>query len=243
MMRRVAIACLAMFLAAMAAPARAGLVLYAQDTTLSSGGSGYLNIYLAGLPTDTFDTYSVTLSITPKAGTTGTVIFAPNGSAPDPANAAMGQQPYNYLFAASYIFSGDTLNGIAGVNGGIPALTSMSITDSSLSGSEYAAFSSNAPTLANPGTLLASLLIDAVTTNPGDQYSVGLVSASFTSNTAPVGAPTLGSTANFSGLIAISSVPEPASIVSSMTALLILAGLKVVRRRRTAVEGSGSTAR
>lgn len=75
MMRRIAIGCFALLLAGMAAPARAELVIYAQDTTVNSGGYGYLNIYLAGEPTDLFDTYQVTLSITPISPAVGTVVF------------------------------------------------------------------------------------------------------------------------------------------------------------------------
>ena len=52
---------------------------------------------------------------------------------------------------------------------------------------------------------------------------------------------TLGSTPNFTGTISISpaSVPEPGSIVSGMTALLILVGLSGVRRPRQS--GNAST--
>jgi hypothetical protein len=235
MMRRIAIACFAMFLAGMAAPARADLVIYAQDNSLvPSGGYSYLNIYLAG--SDSFDNYTVTLSITAKMGTLGTLVFAPNGSAPDPNNAFSSQQPYNYLSAGDYIFSGDSTDGIAGVNGGAPSPsgTSMTITDESLSGSEYTPMSDSPPTMADPGTLLASVLIYAITTNPGDQYQVGLVSASFTNMGSPVGSPTLGSTTGFTGLLGVtnSSVPEPASIVSGMTALVILVGFEGGRRLR-----------
>ncbi len=80
MMRRVAIGYLALLLAVMAAPARAELVIYAQETTVNPGGYGYLNVYLAGAPTDQFDNYQVTLSITRMGGAAGTVVFAPNGT-------------------------------------------------------------------------------------------------------------------------------------------------------------------
>lgn len=250
MMRRIAIGCLAVLLAGMAAPARAELVIYAQDTTVNSGGYGYLNIYLAGEPTDLFDTYQVTLSITPMSPAVGTVVFAPVGAAPNPTNAASGEQPFSYLYpsgstASNYIFANDSLDSTAGVNGGLQpsgyASTYFTITDLSLSGSEYAPSSTGAPTLADPGTLLASLLIQAVSTSPLEQYSVNLVSNGsggigdtfFTNSGNSVGySPTLGSAPNFSGTITISSVPEPAPLVTGMTALLILASVHGVRRLR-----------
>ena len=121
------------------------------------------------------------------------------------------------------------------------ASTYFTINDSSLSGSEYAPPSDNAPTLANPGTLLASLLIQAVLTNPGEQYSVGLVfngsggngDTFFTNNDTAVGYDSsLGTATGFGGTISISAVPEPASIISGLTALLLLAGFHGVRRLR-----------
>ena len=153
MMRRVAIGFLAMSLAGIAGQARAGLVIYVQDTPVNSGGYADLNVYLAGAPTDQFDTYQVTLSITPIGGATGTVVFAPNGAAPNPSNAASGEQPYSYLFppgstASNYIFPNDSLDSAAGVNGGNYPVgynsTYFTITDSSLSGSEYAPSSNGA---------------------------------------------------------------------------------------------------
>jgi hypothetical protein len=243
MTRRIAIVCLALVLAGISFEARAELVIYAQDTSLNSGGYGLLNIYLSGTPVDAFDTYQVTLSITPNPGSSGTVIFAPNGAAPDPANAASGEQPYNYLAASNYLFSGDSLDGIAGVNGGgYPsgyAYTYFSVTDMSLSGSEYESSSDNPPTSSSPGTLLASVLVYAESTNPGDTYSVNLVynnsggygDTFFTNNGTDVSySPSLGSSSGFTGTISISSVPEPASVVSGLTGLVLIAGFRRVRR-------------
>jgi hypothetical protein len=237
-----------MLLATMAAPARAGLVIYAQDTTVSSGGNGYLNIYLAGAPSDQFDTYQVTLSITPIGSAAGIVDFAPNGLAPDPANAASGEQPYNYLLppgsaAPNYIFGNDSLASSLGINAGQQPSGSASsffaILDLSLSRSEHAPSSDSPPTLATPGTLLASLLIQTVATSPGDQYSVNLVfnnsggngDTFFTNSGSDVAyQSTLGTAPGFSGTITIASVPEPAAIVSGMTALVLVAGFQLVRR-------------
>ncbi len=245
MMRRIAIGCLAMFLSSLVAPAQAGLVVYVQDTSIQSGQYGLMNIYLGSTnpATDAFDTYTVNLQITPVINTGGSLYFAANGSAPSPGNEALGLQPYNYLSAGNYIFSGDSTDGIAGVNGGSPPTGAPSpgptfiINDGSLSGSEYV------PPGNTPGTwvLLASLLLDGLSTNTGETYAVSVVTSfpsgpttAFTNNGTPVNDSQDTSLAGFSGTITIgtASVPEPASIISGMAACLILAGVHGARRVR-----------
>ncbi len=172
-----------MALAGLAAPARAGLVIYIQDATVPVGGYGLVNIYLGSTSpsTDAFDNYNVNLQITPVINTGGSLLFAANGAAPSPGNEALGLQPYNYLTAPNYIFSGDSLDGIAGVNGGLPPVgapspgATFSITDQSLSGSEYV------PPGNTPGTevLLASLLLDGLSTNAGETYAVSVVALGY----------------------------------------------------------------
>lgn len=82
------------------------------------------------------------------------------GAAPDPTNAASGEQPFSSLYpsgstASNYIFANDSLDSTVGVNGGLQpsgyASTYFTITELSLSGSEYAPSSTGAPTLADPG--------------------------------------------------------------------------------------------
>lgn len=262
-MRRLTIGFLAVLLTGIASPARAELVIYAQDTTLTPGGSGYLNVYLSGAPTDLFDTYQVTLTI----GGGGAVTFAPadlTATYPLPNAAADGYQPFNYLYppdwtsanpttAPNYIFANASLDSAAQAFGGMNSAgygaNYFTISDDSLT-SPQAPMSDAAPTLAtaSASTLLASLLIQATPGYTG-QFSVGL---SFTPGT-PMGpadtyfqvggsnltdvSQTLGSSANFTGTISISSVPEPGSIVTGMTALLILAGFgrtRLARRSGTA---------
>lgn len=237
MLRRIAIGCLAAFLAGLAAPAKADLVIYVQDSTVDAGQYGYLNIYLGSTnpAADAFDTYSVNLQISAVTNTGGTLLFAANGAAPSPGNAAMGLQPYNYLSAGNYIFSGDSTDGIAGVNGGNPPVggptpgPAFNISDNSLSSSEYV------PPNNSPGvTLLASLLLDAQSANAGETYGVSVVvslsgttDTSFTNAGSPVNYSQNTSVTGFSGTVTIgtSAIPEPASIVSGMTALALLAGL------------------
>src|ERR1700677_59066 len=241
-MRRLTIGFLAVLLAGMGSPARAELVIYVQDTTLTSGGYGYLNVYLSGLSTDLFDNYQVTLSI--SGG--GAVAFAPDAPVvnyPVPNAAADGYQPFSYLYPSgwsstspttvpNYIFANDSLDSAAQVVGGQQPAGSgvnvFTITDLALT-SEHAPLSDAAPTLAttSTSTLLASLLIQAMPGYTG-QYSVSLSITPGTSmgpanmflqNTGsnPTDVPqAIGSSLNFTGTITVSpaSVPEPGSIVS-----------------------------
>jgi hypothetical protein len=249
MVRRIAIGCLAMILAGLAAPAQADLVIYVQDTPVNAGGYGYLNVYLGSTNpgADAFDTYSVNLQITPVINTGGTLLFAANNPAgPSPGNAALGLQPYNYLSAANYIFSGDSTDGIAGVNGGNPPTGAPSpgatffIQDQSFSSSEYVP-PGNTPGPGGTTVLLASLLLDSLSTNVGETYAVSVVASltgapdtSFTNNSTPVNYSQDTSQPGFSGTITIgtSAIPEPASVVSGMTALVLIAGWHGVRRLR-----------
>jgi hypothetical protein len=249
MMRRIAISCLAVLLAALAAPAKANLVIYVQDTSIEQGQYGLMNIYLGSTnpAADAFDTYTVGLQITPVINTGGTLLFAANNpSGPSPGNEALGLQPYNYLFAGNYIFSGDSTDGIAGVNGGNPPTGAPTpgpqffITDQSLSGSEYVP-PGNTPGPGGTTVLLASLLLDSLSTNVGETYAVSVVASfpsgpttSFTNNGSPVNSSQDTGQTGFSGTITINpaSVPEPASIVSGMTAVLLLAGWHLARRLR-----------
>ena len=89
----------------------------------------------------------------------------------------------------------------------------------------------------SPGvTLLASLQIYAEATNPTEVYTVQVANASFTNllgSTSP--SSTVSSTPPYSGtitVVAASAVPEPASMVSGMTALVVLAGISQVYRLR-----------
>jgi hypothetical protein len=250
MLKRIAIGCLALLLSGIAAEVRADLAIYAQDTTLKQGGYDLLNLYVTGLPADAVANYQVTLEITRNAGTSGTVAFAPNGVAPDPGNEALGEQPYNYLAASHYLFAGDSLNATAGVNGGnyptgFPS-TYFAATDMTLSGAGYAPASDNPPTASSPGTLLASLLIHAVSANPGGSFSVQLVSNGTLGNgdtffmNAAGGlvsyGSSFGSSPGFSHSITIgaATVPEPAAIVSGLTAMALVGGALGFRRIRRA---------
>lgn len=234
MIRRIATVCLGLLLAATATEARAELVLYAQTTSLAQSGSTLLNIYVSGLSSDAFANYQVTVGISALSGS-GTVIFA------DPS-----VQPFSYLNAGNYIFAGDSLYATAGVAAGqypgAPYTTSyFTFYDSSLSGANYAPASNNPPTNSSPGTLIGSLLIDAVSTNVGNTFSVSLVptgpDATFFENAGgsfQSFQSTLGSTSGYNGTITIvgAAVPEPTGIALGMTAIVLVGGFRTIRRRR-----------
>ena len=91
---RIAITCLAVLLAGLAAPAHADLVIEIADTPVPSGGYNTLNIYLqstTGSSADAIDSYALQLTIT----------------GPNELNftAAGGT---GYLSDPNYIFSGDS---------------------------------------------------------------------------------------------------------------------------------------
>src|SRR4051812_4223111 len=101
MLKRIAIGCLAVLLAELAPPARADLSIFVQDTTVTQGGYGVLNIWLGGDsngPND-FNNYSFELQI----GGGLFLQFAPNPSSPSGADSTT--QSYSYLSAANYIFN------------------------------------------------------------------------------------------------------------------------------------------
>ncbi len=113
--------------------------------------------------------------------------------------------------------------------------------DSTFSGNPVSLSSANTP------VLLAALMLDTTITSPGDSYSISLLpssgngSMSTSSQTyfdvvnfntgAETSAVPFTSTPGTVTIVA-SAVPEPASIISGLTALLILAGVHGVRRVR-----------
>ncbi len=224
--------------AGFAAPVRADLVIYLQDTTVPNKGYEVMNIWLGSdsPSTDSFNDYSVQLQITGP----NVLQFAPNPSMP--STATPQTQNYNYLSAANYIFSGDSLFGISDVNAGTPVggtnNTQFIITDSSLSGANYV------PPNNTPGvTLLASLVLYAFDTNPDDSYTVSVIAGTntfFNTNFDPTtnvrnGA---GLADGYRGTASIgpAAVPEPASIISALTGLALVtsfAGYARIRRMRS----------
>jgi len=239
MRRRTAIGCLTLFLVGLATSGRAGPVIYFQDTTVPHGGYGVLNVWLGSTTpaTDVFNNYSFQLQINGPSF----LEFAPNPSAPSSATAQT--QNYGYLAATNYIFPGDSLFGLTDTNAG--ALPSNQANqqfigfDQSFSYSTYSA-PNNVPGV----TLLASLVLVAASTNQGESYSFSVVPGSntyFNQVSPQTGdvipgtdlAYSVSSAAGYTGTVMIGqSIPEPASIVSALIGMTILAGFYGVRRLR-----------
>ncbi len=238
MPRRLWVLCLAFPLALFAAPAQAGsFVISIGSPTIPQGGTGTLDVFLSSKASpsspDPLNNYAFTLQIT-----------GPNELQFSPS------QSFAYLTSSQYVFTGDSTNQMTSSLGGTVATTVYG--NDTFVGND-STFSSNPVSLssANTPVLLAALTLDATITNPGDSYTVSLIPASGNgSMNGSMGgsSQTFFDVVNFDtggeisavpftstpGTVTISaaSVPEPASIVTGLTALLILAGVHGVRRVR-----------
>jgi len=234
MRQRMWIWCLAVLLPLFAAPARADFVVSIGSTTISQGGTGTLDVWLtsnAGSSSpDLLNNYGFTLQIT-----------GPNELQFSPA------QSFNYLSSSQYVFAGDSDDQMTSSPGGTAATTVYS--NDTFVGND-STFSANPVSLSSTNTpvLLAALTLDATITNPGDIYSISLVPSSgngsinsssqtffdvvdFLNTGLETSAVPFTSTPG-TVTIASASIPEPASIVSGLIAVLILAGVVGARRRR-----------
>jgi hypothetical protein len=233
MPRRLRIWCFGVLLALFAAPAQAGFVISIGSPTIPQGGTGTLDMFLTGNASpsspDLLNNYAFTLQIT-----------GPNELQFSPS------QSFDYLTSSQYVFAGDSTNQMTSSPGGTVATTvygndTFVGNDSTFSGNPVSLSSANTP------VLLAALTLDATITSPGDSYTVSLIPASGNGSMSG-SSQTFFDVFNFGtgvetsavpftstpGTVTISAatVPEPASIVSGLTALLILAGVHGVCRIR-----------
>jgi hypothetical protein len=227
------IGCLVIVLAGFARPARANFVVSIGSTTVPQGGTGSLDVLVSSTASaaspDQLNNLAFTLQIT-----------GPNELRFSPT------QSFSYLNSAQYIFSGDSGDHTSGLPGGTVANTVY--TGDTFIGSDSAASGKPVSLSAASGpVLLAHLSLDATITNVGDSYTIGLVppsgngsinSSSFTVFdvfNSSTGAETsaVPFTSN-PGTVTITAaaVPEPASIVSGLTGLALLAGFLGAYRLR-----------
>ncbi len=215
MPRRLWVLCLAFPLALFAAPAQAGsFVISIGSPTIPQGGTGTLDVFLSSKASpsspDPLNNYAFTLQIT-----------GPNELQFSPS------QSFAYLTSSQYVFAGDSTNQMTSSSGGTVATTDTPV-------------------------LLAALTLDATITNPGDSYTVSIIPASGNGSmngsmggssqtffdvvnfdtVGEISAVSFTSTPGTVTISAASVVPEPASIVSGLTALLIVAGVHGVCRIR-----------
>ncbi len=239
MPRRLWVLCLAFPLALFAAPAQAGsFVISIGSPTIPQGGTGTLDVFLSSKASpsspDPLNNYAFTLQIT-----------GPNELQFSPS------QSFAYLTSSQYVFTGDSTNQMTSSLGGTVATTVYG--NDTFVGND-STFSSNPVSLssANTPVLLAALTLDATITNPGDSYTVSIIPASGNGSmngsmggssqtffdvvnfdtVGEISAVSFTSTPGTVTISAASVVPEPASIVSGLTALLIVAGVHGVCRIR-----------
>ncbi len=242
MPRRLWVLCLAFLLAGFAVSARAGQInISIVAAPVTQGGTGTVNVFLTDTASssspDLINQYAFQLQIT-------------NNGVDNTQLAFSGNQDFGYVSNnPAYVFYGDSnaAQSSPPYIGGPPTQTvypndTFTGTDSTFSGN---------PVSLSAGTtyLLASLSVTALTpASPvvGDSFTISLVPASGTGSLSP---PTNTYFDNFdfnsgaelwatpftstSGTVNIAAaVPEPASIISGLTGMLILAGLHAVQRHR-----------
>jgi len=226
--------CLAVVLPLFAVSARADFVISIGSPSIPQGGSGTLDVWLTSnanaTSPDPLNNYAFTLQIT-----------GPNELQFSPS------QSFAYLTSGQYVFAGDSTAQITSSPGGTVALTNYPNdtfvgNDSTFSGNPVSLSSANTP------VLLAALTLDATITSPGDSYTVSLAPPSgngsmnssgqtyfdvvdFANTGLETSAVSFTSTAG-TVTITAQSVPEPGSIVSALTGMLILTGVVGARRLR-----------
>ena len=233
--------CLVVLLIASAIPARADLVVSIVGTTATQGGTGTLDVYLSSTADpsspDLINDYAFTLQIRPN--TVGNLAFS-------------GSQGFGYLNNGNYVFFGNSADYIAGLAspppvGGILE-TTVYANDTFLGFDSTNDFSSIALSSSSGQVLLATLTLDASITSADESFTVSLVP--------PTGSGSSGGgiassyfnvvDSNFNELSAVpftstpgtvmivaAAIPEPASVVLGLSAILILAGIHGTRISRT----------
>ncbi len=236
MSRRVWLLCLALPLAGFAVPARAELIVTIESTSVSAGGTGTLNVYLTSTASpstpDMINQAGFELQIT-NNGVDGTQL-------------AFGSQSFGYLNNSAYVFYGDSNDYQSSTPGGYNSTTVYP--NDSFIGLDYTASGNPVSISSSTSYLLASLTITASTLSPpgvGDSFAVSLVPTSgngslFAGTNTFFDTFVNGTETSYtsymstSGTVTITgaSIPEPASIISGMTAVVLLAGWHGARRLR-----------
>jgi hypothetical protein len=253
MAQRVWVLFLALLLAGLVVPAQADLVISIQDNSVTEGGSGTVDVFLTSTAgpqnPDLINNYAFQLQITNNGVDNTQLAFSAN-------------QDFGYIsntgLNPAYLFLGDSFAAQPPASAiGTPGQTvypndTFTGTDSTFSGN---------PVSLSSGTtyLLASLTITTLTGAApiaGDAFTISLVPNSgtgslfdnpntyfdnfdFNSGTELSATPFTSTTGTVN--IVGAAVPEPASIISAMTALLILSGFHGVRRFRRLTTTLGTT--
>ncbi len=245
MLRRLWVLCLAFLLAGFAIPARAGgLIISIGNASVAQGGTGTVDVFLTSTASsqapDLINNYGFQLQITNNGVDNTQLAFSAN-------------QNFGYISNTSlnpaFLFLGDS-----SVAQPPPSPVGGPITtvypNDTFTGSD-STFSGNPVSLSSGNTyLLASLTVTALTpASPvvGDSFTISLVPTSGTGSMFDnpnmyfdnvnfdtgneISATPFTSTSGTVNIVS-AAIPEPASIISGLTALLILAGVHGVRRLR-----------
>jgi hypothetical protein len=212
-------------------PARAGLVVSVGSATINQGSTGTLDVYLSSTASpsspDQINDYGFTLQIT--ANTVGNLAFS-------------GSQDFSYLNSSNYVFFGNSADFISGISspppiGGTP-FTTVYANDSFLGFDSTNDFTPVKLSSSSGQVLLAALTLNAAITSAGETFSVSLVPDSgngssssgadtffnvVDSNFNEISAVPFTSTPGTVTISSVATVPEPAAIISGMTAVVILA--------------------
>jgi len=244
MLRRLWVLCLAFLLAGFAVPARADLIISIGNASVAQGGTGTVDVLLTSTAgsqaPDLINNYAFQLQITNNGVDNTQLAFSAN-------------QDFGYIsnssFNPAYLFLGNSFDAAPPSSPvGSPGQTVYP--NDTFTGAD-STYSGNPVSLSSGNTyLLASLTVTTLTgASPlvGDAFTISLVPTSNTffdnfdfNSGSELTATPFTSTSGTVNIVA-AAVPEPSSIVTGLTALLILAGVHAVRhvpcrRRRLARE-------
>ena len=189
--------------------------------SIAAGRTGFLDVLVssdaANATPEYLDSFSAHFQIAPV----GTAV--PNGL------QFSSVQAESQLGNASYVFNGDSL----GENGGTPlgAVSTLVNTNDTYIGGD-GTFSGNGVALSSSSgsLLLFRLNLDATLANPGDQFTVSLINDGYTQFLDTSFNPVQLSSSSFnSGTF--TAVPEPASILVSLLAVLGIAIFRITTRK------------
>jgi len=211
-------------------PAEADLIITASNLSVLPGGTGIMNFYISSDSGDTLSDFTLQLLASPIAGPEGVLEFT------------VSQTDYPYS-DPNYVFYGESDNDYYGPGPFWSAPSPSAIDnpagmilggDSDDSDLGYITLSSTPMLLATVQVYLQPTVLN------GEQYQVSLVPQQYPG--VGFGETNFDDPLNYTstpGTVSVASVtatPEPASLVSVMTALVLIG----ISRKRTAIAGRGA---
>jgi hypothetical protein len=207
-----------------ASQASAGLTIDLGDVNLAPGGTGTMNITISSSSLVTLSSFGLELAITPIGTPTSVLQFGASASQPNPylsTNYVFYGQSFNQQFATPFW-------SVPGMN---PMLTAIG------GDTQYSMGNFGYVSIGTTPELLATVQFNSPAgASLGDQFQISLVNdPNFTYFDDLNGNPLNGGAYSMSGgvvTIAPSAVPEPSSVVITLTGLGGLLGVRYARRIR-----------